>query len=483
MMNSNSQKTMVALVFGACIIVSMTAHAQIAYQTIFDFDGTDGEGPSYMALIRATDGNFYGTTQMSDVGCGVVFGVTPSGFQKVLHTFCTQNDDGENPYAGLVQANDGNFYGSTFGGGTGTGCGSKGCGTLFRVTLSGTLTTLYNFCVQGAPCTDGNQPVSALVQGVDGNLYGTTQGGGGPFNGGTIFRLTLGGTLTTLYRFCAQQGCPDGQEPFSLFQWVDGGFYGVTVVGGRNGQGTVFKLIGNTLTTLYSFCSQPGCSDGGFPYGLTIGADGNFYGVTQGGGTDEQKGTIFKVNSKGTLTTLHIFCSNPGRNGGCPDGANPVTPPTLASDGYYFGMTPGSGDNSSIYGVTPAGVFKKLYQYKFPSAGGSAGLVQGTNGLFYGTTGPDSAGGQGTVFSLDVGLDPYVKTQPGGGAIGAQVIILGTNLTGATAVSFNGTPASFTVVSASEITTTVPSGAKTGRVQVATQAGTLTSNLPFVVAR
>ena len=468
-----------------CFTMSMLAHAQITYQTVFSFDGTDGIGPSYMVFVQGTDGNFYGTTQKGgEMGCGTVFSATSTGAETVLHNFCSQNDDGENPYAGLVQASDGNFYGSTLGGGNGTGCGSEGCGTLFRVTPSGALTTLYNFCVQGAPCTDGDQPVSALVQGVDGKLYGTTQGGGGPLNGGTIFTLTLEGTLTTLYRFCVQQGCPDGQEPFSLFQWADGSFYGVTVVGGRNGQGTVFKLTpGGTLTTLYSFCSQPGCSDGGFPYGLTMGADGNFYGATQGGGTDEQKGTLFKVNPKGTLITLHVFCTNPGRNGGCPDGANPVAAPTLGSDGYYFGMTPGSGDNSSIYGITPTGLFKKLYQYQFPSAGGSAGLIQGTNGLFYGTTGPDSAGGQGTVFSLDVNLGPFIKTQPGGGPVGAQITIIGTNLTSATGVSFNGTPSAFTVVSASEITTTVPSGAKTGRVQVTTQAGTLTSNLPFVVGR
>jgi len=204
----------------------------------------------------------------------------------------------------------------------------------------------------------------------------------------------------------------------------------VTDLGGANNQGTVFKItLSGALTTLYSFCSQTGCTDGSNANALVQATDGDFYGTTYSGGANNQ-GTIFKITPSGALTTLYSFCSQTG----CTDGQNPV-----------------------------------------------AGLVQATNGKFYGTTPIGGTLGEGTVFSLSVGLGPFVETRPTSGMVGEVVKILGTDLTNATSVSFNGAGAVFEVVSSSEITATVPTGATTGRVQVITPRGTLTSNVPFRV--
>jgi uncharacterized repeat protein (TIGR03803 family) len=252
--------------------------------------------------------------------------------------------------------------------------GANDQGTVFKITPSGTLTTLYSFCSQS--CADGEEPYAGLVQATNGDFYGTTQSGGANFVG-TVFRITPDGMLTTLYSFCSQSGCTDGENPrAALVQAANGDFYGTAYLGGANNGGTVFKITpSGTLTTLYSFCSQSGCTDGEYPY---------------------------------------------------------------------------------------------------------AGLVQATNGTFYGTTvfgGADL----GTVFSLAVGLGPFVKTLPTSGKVGETVEILGSDLTGAASVSFNGTAATFALVSRYLITTTVPAGATTGKVQVVIPSRTLSSNVPYRV--
>ena len=129
-----------------------------------------------------------------------------------------------NPIAGLLQATDGNLYGTT--GGT---CSSNGCGTIFKITPSGTLTTLYTFCSQSG-CPDGDDPTAGLVQAADGALYGTTNRGGANGNYGTIFKITSSGALTTLYSFCSQSSCTDGKSPYlgGLVQAADGNLYGTT---------------------------------------------------------------------------------------------------------------------------------------------------------------------------------------------------------------------------------------------------------------
>jgi uncharacterized repeat protein (TIGR03803 family) len=384
--------------------------------------------------------------------------------------------------AALFQAANGDFYGTTYYGGT-----SGNYGTVFKITPGGTLTTLHNFCSQ-TDCTDGQYPDAGLVQATNGDFYGTTQGAAN--KRGTVFKITPNGTLTTLYRFCSQTNCTDGALPNGLVQDTNGDFYGTTDGGGTNNHGTVFKITpSGTLTTLYRFCSQTHCADGYGPTGLVQDTNGDFYGTTSSGGANRDKGTVFKITPGGTLTTLYSFCSI--MQGGCADGYDPQEL-VQATDGDLYGTTyfGGTNNHGTVFKITPSGMLTTVYRFcsQSPCTDGSypeAALVQDTNGDFYGTTvggGANGTGGSGgTVFRMSVGLGPFVKTQPTSGNLGAAVKILGTNLTGATSVSFNGTAAVFEVVSSSEITTTVPAGASSGEVQVVTPGSTLSSNVAFRV--
>jgi uncharacterized repeat protein (TIGR03803 family) len=473
----------------ACAVLVLCATTAIALPaqtltTLYSFCSLsgcpDGADP-YAGLVQATNGDLYGTTVSGGTSGtntnGTVFKITPGGTLTTLYSFCSSTNctDGADPYAGLVQAANGNFYGTTYYGGT------NHRGTVFKITQGGTLTTLYSFCSQ-TNCTDREGPLAGLVQAANGDFYGTTQYAGAN-GGGTAFKITPGGTLTTLYSFCSQTNCTDGADPYAgLVQAANGDFYGTTYSGGANGNyGTVFKITpGGTLTTLYSFCSQTNCTDGAGPQaGLVQAADGDLYGTTVSGGTNTN-GTVFKITPTGTLTTLHSF-------NGTTDGATPAAGLVQAINGDFYG-TASSGANNygTVFKITPSGTLTTLYRFCHQThcpdgATPYAGLVQDTNGDFYGTTSEGGSNNDGTVFRLSVGLGPFVKPRPPYGKVGAAVKILGTNLTGAASVSFNGTAAVFTVVSPSLITTTLPAGASSGKVQVVTPGGTLSSNASFLV--
>ena len=325
-----------SLIFLFCAATVTTSPAQIL-TTLHSFDGAEGAQP-FAGLVRATDGNFYGTTYEGGAhGDGTVFKITPTGTLTTLYSFCSQSGcaDGEYLFAGLVQASDGNFYGTTWSGGV------NGSGTVFEIARSGTLATLYSF-----DGTDGAGPVAGLVQGSDGNFYGTTQVGG--TNGsGTVFKITPSGALTTLHSFDGA----DGSNPAAvLMQASDGNLYGTTEAGGANGNyGTVFKITPTgTLTTLYSFCSQSGCADGALPRaGLVQASDGDFYGTTAFGGANYYEGTVFKITPNGTLPTLHSF---DGADGGDPNAL------VQASDGNFYGTTVlggANGDNGTVFRLVP----------------------------------------------------------------------------------------------------------------------------------
>jgi uncharacterized repeat protein (TIGR03803 family) len=445
---------------------------------LHNFDQTDdGSQPEFMSLIQGTDGNLYGTTSAGAANAGgTVFKITLGGTLTTLHSFCAQSfcADGQEPLAGLVQASDGNFYGTTYYG------GADANGEIFKITPAGTLTTFYSFCAINL-CGDGTNPHGALIQGTDGNLYRTTQQGG-THGDGTVFKITLGGQLTTLYSFCSQALCADGSIPDAgLVQGSDGNFYGTTERGGP-GDGSIFKITpSGVLTNLYSFCIQSGCPDGGQPLApLAKGTDGNFYGTTEIGGANNG-GTVFKMTRAGVLTTLHNFAYST-------DGSTLYAPVVQGNDGNFYGVTNNGGGGNSVgtaYKITPTGTLTTLYNFCSLSncsdgASPEGGLVQDTNGTFYGTT--NSGGiGWGTVFSLATGLHAFVETRPTSGKVGTPVIILGNGLTGATSVTFNGTAATFTVVSSTEIKTKVPTGATSGKVKVVTSRRTLVSNVAFNV--
>jgi uncharacterized repeat protein (TIGR03803 family) len=492
----------------ACIVVALCAATAIAapaqtFTQLVTFAGypTEGALPGYMSLVQGTDGNFYGTTYYGGAdNAGTVFKITAAGELTTLYSFRPQVSitDGSLPEAGLIQATDGNFYGTTAFG------GANNAGTVFKITAAGKLTTLYSFCSQ-SNCTDGEYPLAGLVQGVDGNFYGTTVGGG--YNSsycdnlscGTVFKITPEGVLTTLHSFCFERGCADGAWPHApLIEATDGNFYGTTF--GLH-EGTVFKITSEGyLTALHAF---HGKTDGGMPWsGLVQAGDGRLYGTTLSGGANES-GTVFKITLKGELTTLYSFCSQSN----CTDGTSPYAGLIQATDGNFYGTTTYGGANQApactsgllvgcgtVFNITPEGTLTTLYNFctQQNCADGElpqGGFLQATNGELYGAT---PRGGNptfcnppaddcGTVFSEAMGLAPFVAFVRSAGSVGQRFGLLGQGFTGTTSVSLNGTSASFTIKSDTLIVATVPAGATTGYVTVATPSGTLTSNVPFHV--
>jgi uncharacterized repeat protein (TIGR03803 family) len=210
---------------------------------------------------------------------GTVFKVTPAGIETVLYSF-TYGSDGGLPQAALIQGTDGNFYGTT------ASAGTFDSGVVFKVTPAGVESVLYTF----TGSNDGASPLAGLIQGIDGNFYGTTNQGGGTANAGIVFQVTSAGVETVLYSFT--NGNDGGNPQAVLIQGTDGNFYGMTSSAGTGGFGTIFNITpAGAETTLYSFT---GGNDGGVPYGSLIqGTDGNFYGMTFQGGADGD-GVVFK---------------------------------------------------------------------------------------------------------------------------------------------------------------------------------------------
>jgi uncharacterized repeat protein (TIGR03803 family) len=469
-------------VFLLCAATAIVSQAQ-TFNTLVQFNGSDGANPLYGALVQGIDGNLYGTTSGPQPD-GTIFRITPQGVLTTIHSFT--GSDGRSPYGGLVLATDGNFYGTTaFGGVLVCEVGQfNGCGTVFRITPSGELTTLYSFCTR-TNCTDGTNPYAGLVEATDGNFYGTTHYGGDvtcnpPQGCGTVFKITPAGILTTLRTF--EGTGDDGDLPqASLIQGTNGSLYGTTYSGG-NGNiqccGTAFRITKYDRFTSAPFGYGNGAQLAG---GLIQGADGNFYGTTAFGSL-KNDGTIFKITPSGRITSLYDF------NGS--DGAVPFAGLVQATDGDFYGTTAEGGDLACNFGcgtlfkISTSGVLTTLHD--FDSSDGEvpeSSLLQATNGIFYGTT-PYLGGnpqGFGTVFSLDVGLGSFVAFVRNSGKVGSNCGILGQGFRGATDVSLNGISANFKVISDTFIKATVPPGATTGFVTVTTPSGTLTSNVPFRV--
>jgi len=496
--NWNGLKTACA-VFVLWTAVGSSAGSTTSFTDLMKFAPTNGANP-YSALVQGTDGNFYGTTAKDGAygDYGTVFKVTTEGKRTTLYSFCSEAGcpDGYSPVTGLTQGTDGNFYGTTQLGGT------KNGGTVYQITPEGKLTALYKFCSE-TKCADGSEPYGPLVQIESGDFYGTTYEGG-THSAGTVFKLTPEGKLTTLHTFCSLSNCKDGASPtHGLVLGTDGNFYGTTDEGGTHSGGTVFRITPNgALTTIHSFCAKTNCADGSYPYaGLVQGTDGSLYGTTTFGGS-HGVGSVFTMTLQGEFTILYNFCLKTD----CADGQEPYAGLIEGSDGNFYGATAEGGNGTkagvkpfftpenesgtygTVFRITPKGVLTTLYNFcsKSECADGSfpyGELVQGTDGNFYGTT---SLGGDvsctegcGTVYRIADSLGPLVVTRPSSGDVGGEVLILGSNLTGATSVTFDGTAAEFTVVSESEIKTKVPTGATTGKVEVKTPDHALVSNTVF----
>jgi uncharacterized repeat protein (TIGR03803 family) len=374
-----------------------TDAASVSFTILHSFTGPDGNSPQG-GMVQATNGTLYGTTFYGGAySSGSAFRISPGGSLTTLYSFCAQTNcaDGKWPSATLVQATNGDLYGTTVEG------GGRNSGTIYRITPSGSLTTLYTFCAQ-ANCPDGRYPFAGPVQAANGDLYGTTSQGGLDQSHGTIFKITPRGTFTTIYSFCAQSGCPDGESPNGpLVQAADGGLYGTTGAGIVScspngcvgGSGTFFKITPKgALTTLYSFCTQTGCPDGLAPSGALVQApNGDLYGTTTSGGanpgiTTHGGGTVFKITPTGTLTTLYNFCAQSG----CTDGYFPAAGLVQATNGNLYGTTEngGTSGDGTIFEITLGGSLTTVYNFcsQINCADGFfplAPLVQDTNGSVY----------------------------------------------------------------------------------------------------
>jgi uncharacterized repeat protein (TIGR03803 family) len=487
------QRIQLAVALALALAASAPRTQAQTYTVLYNFGNVscDPGFPSNVgAIAQGRDGDFY--TTAPDGGCdsnGAAFKMSPSGKMTLLHSFNYGAGDGIGPQSGLTLGTNGTFWGTTEGEDFYDG------NVIFYINAAGTLTA---FNVLGG--VNGGEPIAPPVQGRDGNFYGMTTAGGndtlctsGDGGCGVIYKITPAGKFQVIYTFDQTNGAnPD--DPLLL--GTDGNFYGTTFYGGSingvyNGNGVVFKVTpqGN-YTPIYVFCAQQACLDGGQPAGgLVQGSDGNFYGTTVAGGThlysDYFGGTIFKLTPAGEYTVLYNFCAQPN----CADGGESIAGLIQGTDGNFYGVAEagGANGNGTIFQITPEGKYMVLHSFDFTDGNApESPLTQGTNGILYGQTvdggtGPCINTRCGVFFSLDMKLPAYIAPVSSYGQEGVTIEILGQDLTETTDVSFNGTSAEFDAVDNTYLTATVPAGATLGPVKVTTTTGTFTSKTEFRV--
>ena len=427
---------LVAACVAAATVTGIAAAGTKRFSVLYWFcrqtNCTDGADP-FGSLVADSAGDLYGTTGYGGgsmncyEGCGTVFRLAPDGTETVLYAFCTMDascPDGDYPASPLIRDSAGNLYGTTALGGTG-GDG----GTIFKLAPDGTETVLYSFCSRSG-CADGWTPSGGLIMDGRGNLYGTTAGGG-TGNGGTVFELTRGGKEKVLYSFCSQTGCTDGSDPNGgVVTDRDGNLYGTTMGGGANSGycsaysngicGTVFKVTpAGTETVLYSFCTKAYCPDGVGPYaGVVLDNHGNLYGTTAAGGNvsqgcpafpdDRWCGVVFELKPDSTEKVLYAFCSQTN----CTDGALPEAGVTLNYDShggitFYGTATSGGAQGTNGAGIVyslSGGTEKVLHSFCSGTdctdgAVPLSGVTMNGNSLI-GTTPLGGKGGSGTIYKL-----------------------------------------------------------------------------------
>jgi uncharacterized repeat protein (TIGR03803 family) len=456
------------MIFAAAVVLCSVAVAGAqTVTTLYSFAGgkTSGANPWYVTLVQGTNGQLYGTTYNGgSKGLGTFFEVTTSGTLTVLHSFAGGKTDGANPTGGLTLGTDGNFYGTTQMG------GANLQGTVFKMTTTGTITLLHSF----SSVFDGAFPWGPPIEGTDGNFYGTASGGKG--NNGLVYKVTSSGTYSTLYTLTPAIGSYPIAPPT---QGTDGFLYLPLSLGGANSCGSILQLTtAGVLNNSYEFPCGPG---GAFPIGpLVQASNGDFYSTTQDGGTNGE-GTVYQVTTGLAVTVLHSFGANFG------DGAYPGAGLLLATDGNYYGSTAEGGtyDDGILFNTTTGGTYKDLYSFNnsvnLMQMSPLSPPVQNTNGTLYGVTEFGGTNDEGTIYSLNMGLAPFVNSPLFSGKEGGSVLILGNHLNGTSKVTFNGEPASFVVHSDTHMTATIPSGAKSGYIEVTTGTGTLRSRKVFNV--
>lgn len=388
------KRTFMSLLLVAVALFAQTAIAQ-TYTLLHSFSGPDGGSPT--GLIQTADGTFYGAAVLGgDVntcdpdGCGTLFKTDSAGHFTVLHVF--HASDGYHP-TGLVQGLDGNFYGTSVSGGQPSG---GGAGAIFRIDPAGNFQVLYAF-TGGFACCDGAGPTGPPIQASDGNFYGTT-GGGGAFRDihhqggfGTVYQFNpVTGVVAILHSFNFDG---DGFYPNSpLIQGKDGFLYGTTRQGSgpfRVGPGTAFKIdTGGNFTLVAVLAGQP-------LSGLIQTDDGNFYGTNEGLG-----GSVFRLDALGNFSFINKFDGA--------DGWNPQFRLLHASDGFFYGTAPEGGlldfQGGDIFRLDASGTLSVLHSFTITGADGfgpNTQLIQGADGALYGTTGIGGTNRHGTIFRFD----------------------------------------------------------------------------------
>ncbi len=363
------------------------------FKVLYNFRGRDGAAPR--ASLINVDGTFYGTTSEGGArNAGTVFSITPTGKERVLHSFRESDPAGNYPGAALINVN-GTLYGTTELG------NKRSTGAVFSITTSGQIHVLHSFGVSGP---SGMQPSASLID-VKGTLYGTTVRGG-PSNLGTVFSLSTSGMERTLHSF----GDPyrsDGQLPAAALIEFNGALYGTTGEGGVYrrgnscsgpcpGDGTVFSIsTAGEEHVLHSFGNG---SDGLIPTAGLTNVKGTLYGTTDNGGTNDE-GTIFRIDAAGTEKVIHSF--NPGSDGAGPDG------PLINVGGKLYGTTGyagahGPGPHGTVFSInTDGSALQVLHSFGAGQDGENpqSGLLN-VNGTLYGTTLSGGSYGKGTIFSL-----------------------------------------------------------------------------------
>jgi uncharacterized repeat protein (TIGR03803 family) len=468
-----------SLSISAVLLLAVTAATAQTYTNLYAYPGTDNNTsgitwPSVMS--QGQDGDLYSTIQTNgSYQYGSVYKMSTSGGYTLLYSFCGEGSPcastGANPTGGVTLGWDGNLWGTTYNG------GKDGAGTAFKMTPAGDLTSLYSF-TNGK---DDSAPTYTLLQGQDGNMYGVSEA---QYEGqyGSFFKLTTKGKISA-YPF----DYTDGSSPNLPVQGTDLNFYGTTQGGGNAACacGVIYKATAaGKITVLHNFSGYVSSTqyDGARPIGILVeGADGSYYGTTYQGG-EYNAGTVFKITPSGTYTLLHSFSFQAPTY----DGQLPIAGLTLGTDGNFYGTTAygGTQNGGAIFEITPAGKETVLYNFCVVSCYDgfipTTPMVLHTDGIFYGNTAGNSNGGS-VFYSFKTKLKPFVKLVTWSGKDGASAEILGQGFTGTTAVSFNGIAAKFDNVSDTYMTATVPTGALTGPVTVTTFSSSLKSDRNFLV--
>ena len=433
-----------------------------------DFVCADGYFPT--SLIESPDGNFYGTAAGGGVGMnaqGTVFKMTPSGQVSVIYSFA-EEPNGFLPYGsapnGLVEGTDGFLYGAA------TFNGPLGLGLVFRLSKSGTITDLHDFCAQ-EECSDGAYP-AFVTQAIDGNFYGTTGPSGYPAD--VLFRLSPTGTFTVMHTFEAPKSPLDGAGAFGLLQAPNGDFYSTTVAGEQNSPfNTMFRFIpkSGAYKILHGFNFSDYAASN-----LAQTASGELFGL-------QVNSALYEISETGKYQALGPISSTQYLDGQI----------LVASDGNLWGNFQGGdcGDQGMVFAATTTGAVLQDIVFDCATVGETLGsMIQAADGKFYGVTLGNGGVSQtgltnGTIWVMDAGLPApgptLVDFAPTSGKAGTTVLLQGQHFVGTTGVSFDGVPATFQVLTVNYISVTVPSGAKTGEIAITNAGGTTTSAKAFKI--